>query len=414
MPHLSAQTASTLRKIADDAVADRNLGLPGTSVVVVGKDGKELFAHATGTKGYGSKDATTLDTVYWIASCTKIITGVAIMQLVEQGKLKLDDVEQVEQLAPELKAIKVLQDDGKLVEKKKGDYIKDVAYSYCEKIRDFNKPIGIDEFGGHTYDAIKQPLVNQPGEKFEYGINIDWAGILLERVTGLSLNDYMHIYIFEPLGLKNVSLFPTEEMKQRLVHMSQRGPDGTLAISEHIWRRPLIISTKQEVEDTPNSGGGGGFATPSDYCQILAVLLNNGVSPTTGSRLLKKSTVDEMFTNQLPHLPNFGREPIAAAKPQFTNPIPELYPFAVDPKAPLGWGLTFMLTPDCGGITGRKKGTAHWAGLPNLWWWCDREAGVAGMVCTQVLPFADEKVFELWTAVETAVYNGLKGEGSKL
>jgi hypothetical protein len=114
-------------------------------------------------------------------------------------------------------------------------------------------------------------------------------------------------------------------------------------------------------------------------------------------------TVDEMFKNQIPQFPNFSRQGIQAARPDFTNPVPELYPVAGDP--PQGWGLTFMLSN--GGPTGRSKGTGHWAGLPNLWWWADRENGVAGIVCSQIVPFGDMKVLGLWGAIEATVYQAL-------
>lgn len=107
-----------------------------------------------------------------------------------------------------------------------------------------------------------------------------------------------------------------------------------------------------------------------------------------------------MFRNQIAEFPNFGTQAIPDSKPDLTNPIPCLYPS----PTPQGWGLTFMLT---GGATGRSPGTGHWAGLANLWWWCDREKGVAGMVCTQILPFADAKVLKLWVDVERAVYGGI-------
>lgn len=133
------------------------------------------------------------------------------------------------------------------------------------------------------------------------------------------------------------------------------------------------------------------------------MLLNNGTCPKTGSKLLSKKTVDEMFANQIPQFPNYSRQGIAAAKPDLTNHIGELYPVSGDP--PQGWGLTFMLSN--GGATGRSKSTAHWAGLPNLWWWADREKGVAGIICTQILPFADLKVLGLWGAVEAEIYKAL-------
>lgn len=138
---------------------------------------------------------------------------------------------------------------------------------------------------------------------------------------------------------------------------------------------------------------------------MLATLLNDGTSPITGAQLLKKATVDEMFRNQIPELGDFGRQGIPAAKPELTNAIPEIYPVPGD--GPQGWGLTFMIT---GGATGRSSSTAFWAGLPNLWWWCDREKGIAGIVCTQILPFADMSVLGLWVKIESQVYAALESE----
>jgi CubicO group peptidase (beta-lactamase class C family) len=115
---LPNEVIQNLQKTVDSACADPKSDIPGTSIVVVGKDGKELFAHAAGKRGVNSSEDMTLDNVFWIASCTKMIAGIAVMQLVEQGKLHLDDGDELEKLIPELKEIKVLQKDGKLVEKK--------------------------------------------------------------------------------------------------------------------------------------------------------------------------------------------------------------------------------------------------------------------------------------------------------
>ncbi|KAL1847035.1 hypothetical protein Plec18170_008809 [Paecilomyces lecythidis] len=409
MGTFSASTVKTLQQKIDAACADQEKGLPGTTIVVVGKDGKEKFAYSGGKRGYGSSEPMTLDNIFWIASCTKMVVGIACMQLVEQGKLSLDDSDQVEKLCPELKDIKVLQDDGTLVPKKRGitlrmllSHTAGFGYTFFnKKLRDYSKPIGYDEFSGHIYDIL-QPLVNQPGERWEYGVNIDWAGICLERVTGQTLNDYLHKHIFGPLELKNISMLPTKSMKEKLAYMNSRAPDGQLSPRDHLLRRPLIVEGAEEIKNCFNSGGAGCFAKPQEYCQIIATLLNDGTSPTTGAKLLRKETVDEMFRNQIPEFPQFGTQGIPDSKADLTNPIPVLYP--PPPTGGQGWGLTFMLT---GGATGRSTGTGHWAGLPNLWWWCDREKGVGGMVCTQVLPFADAKVLGLWVDIEAEVYKAL-------
>lgn len=111
-----------------------------------------------------------------------------------------------------------------------------------------------------------------------------------------------------------------------------------------------------------------------------------------------------MFTNSIPQFPNFSRQGIPAAKPEQTNPAPELYPQPKNP--PQGWGLTFFMTVE-EGPTGRGKNTGHWAGLANLFWWCDREKGVAGMIASQVLPFGNVDVMTQWGQCEALVYQGL-------
>ena len=148
------------------------------------------------------------------------------------------------------------------------------------------------------------------------------------------------------------------------------------------------------------------------------MLLNGGACPKTGNRVLLEETVDLMFSNSIAKFPNFARQAIPAAKPDLTNPIKELYPVEGDPpqvcsssivqifaNPSKGWGLTFMLTN--GGSSGRSKSTVQWAGLANLWWWADREHGIAGIVCTQILPFADGKVLGLWANVETEIYKSI-------
>ncbi|KAK4902646.1 hypothetical protein LTR27_000584 [Elasticomyces elasticus] len=402
----STQATSDLQATLDNACADGEKGLPGVVGVVVGRDGTEYFAHAAGKRGYGSSDPMTLDSIFWIASCTKMITGVACMQLVEQGKLSLDDPAQVEKLCPELKEVKVLQPDGSLVAKKRGISLRmllthTAGFGYTffhEGLRDHSKPVGYDEFSGHLSDVI-QPLVHQPGEGWQYGVGIDWAGFCVERTTKQSLNEYFQQHIFSPLGLKNMSMFPPASMKAKLAYMNGRGPDGILFPRDHLLHRSLVVTDQEDISRCSNSGGAGCFAKPQEYCQILAMLLNDGTSPTTGAQILKKKTVDMMFENQISQFPDFAKQGIPPAKADLTNAIPDLYPGQHQ-----GWGLTFMLSD---GPTGRSGTTGHWAGLPNLYWWCDREQGVAGIICSQILPFADPQVLNLWVALESAAYKAL-------
>ncbi|OBT87865.1 hypothetical protein VE02_02613 [Pseudogymnoascus sp. 03VT05] len=412
---MQSATLERLRSTVDAACADQKTGIPGATVVVIGKDGKELFAHSAGKQGITSSSPMTLETIFWIASCTKMLTGVACMQLVEQGVLKLDDSDETEGLCPELKAIKVLLPDGTLEDKKTGitlrmllSHTAGFGYSFFnERLRDWAFPAGLDEFSGR-FDDMKSPLLFQPGTGWEYGTGIDWAGVALERVTGLTLNAYLQKNVLQPLGIKNMSMIPRQEMREKLAHMHHRDKDGVLSPRDHLQRLPLVVdlNDESEVSRVFNSGGAGMFAKPQEYAQILSVLLNNGTCPLTNAQLLRAETVDEMFRNQIASFPNYSRQGIPAAKPGLTNEISELYPVAGDP--PQGWGLTFMLGN--GGGTGRSTETGHWAGLANCWWWCDRENGVAGIVCTQILPFADAKVMGLWVDIEAQVYEALAAE----
>ncbi|KAK5727606.1 hypothetical protein LTR15_003507 [Elasticomyces elasticus] len=400
----------------DGVTGDKSTGVSGLVFVAVDKNGKQIAASASGKTGLGdNRPPMTMDTTFWIASCTKLLATMACMQAVEQGKLKLDDHNQVYELCPELKKVKVLQDDGTLVDKKNEitlrmllSHTAGFGYEFFnEKLRDYGRPVGFDCFKADVKVMYQMPLVNQPGERWEYGVNIDWAGIVLERATGVKLNDWIQEQIMQPLGLKSINMFPTDDMKKELAYMHQRWPGGEGKAEErdHIYREPLVAETEHEKKHVFHSGGAGGFAKPAEYVQVLATLLNDGTCPTTGKQILQKETVDAMWENQVSSMPDFARQGIPAAKPDQTNPAPELYPQEGNP--PQGWGLSFMLTQEPG-ATGRGRNTAWWAGIANLFWWCDREKGVAGMIASQVMPFGDAHVMGQWGACEAAVYSALK------
>jgi CubicO group peptidase (beta-lactamase class C family) len=178
MPFTSS-TITTLQGIVDGACADQKTGIPGTTVVIVGKDGKELFAHSSGSRGVGSEEPMSLENIFWIASCTKLLTGIACMQLVQQNILKLDDGDHLEHLCPELRDVKVLRPDGSLEDKRKAITLRmllthTAGFGYTffnERLRDWSFPAGVDEFSGR-FDDMKTPLLFQPGEGWEYGVCI--------------------------------------------------------------------------------------------------------------------------------------------------------------------------------------------------------------------------------------------------
>ncbi|KAL3449915.1 beta-lactamase/transpeptidase-like protein [Aspergillus insuetus] len=413
---LSPKAAADIRELVDQACKDQYACLPCATVVVVGKGENsapaELFVHSARMGDQNIQGKPDRDDIHWLASCTKLITGIACMQLVEHGKLRLDDSEMVEKLCPELVDVKVLQDDGSLVEKRRPITLRMLlthtagfGYSFLNpKLQAYARQniVGqaqYDEFSGSVFD-FHQPLVNQPGEQFEYGINVDWAGIMVERITGLKLNDYMQQHIFAPLGTENVSMFPSSSMKERLIGLWQRGENGKLARRAYPVQESLNAKSGAHAF---HSGGAGLFGSIREFSKTLATLLNDGISPQTGKTLLSPESIREMFTNQIPQHPDFARRHLPAVKPELVNPADELYPLC-PPHRAQGWGLTFMLSP---GTTGRSNTTAQWSGLSNVFWWCDREKGIAGIVASQELPFVNPQTVKLWADVEAKVYNGL-------
>ncbi|KAI4256713.1 MAG: hypothetical protein L6R42_006052 [Xanthoria sp. 1 TBL-2021] len=438
---LKQSAAAEIRSAIDNVTADGNK-IPGCVFCVVNRDGKTLFEHASGKRGADTQAPMTLDTIFWIASCTKMICGIAVMQLCEQGQISLDDADMIEDICPELKKIRILKgvdEHGKpdLVDKKTRITLRMLlthtagfGYSFFnEDLRRWGQPFGCDEFSGLQKDVLGSPLLFEPGTDWQYGVGIDWAGTIVERISGMSLNDYFQKNIFQPLGIKHIGFHPSDDMKNKLAHMHQKDTSGDIRERNHLLRRPLVVEG-DDVEKTYNSAGAGCFAQPAEYCQILSTLLNDGVSPTTSARILSEASIREIFTNQIPQFPDFGRRGIPAAKPDLTNPIPDMYP--QPPEQPQGWGLTFMMTIHPG-ATGRGANTAWWAGLANLYWWCDREKGIAGMCASQLLPFAgesdgfsflfavvkfwqcaddlvkDRNVLGLWAQVESMVYANLEG-----
>lgn len=175
---LDAQATSKVKSIIDNACADQTRDIPGTTIVVVDRNG-EIFAHSAGTRGVGTKEPMTLDNIFWIASCTKMLAGIACMQLVEQEKLKLDDGEHTENILPELKSLKVLKPDGTFEDKKNLITLRmllthTAGFGYTffnERLRDWTHPAGVDEFSGRIEDIISLPLLFQPGEGWEYGVS---------------------------------------------------------------------------------------------------------------------------------------------------------------------------------------------------------------------------------------------------
>jgi CubicO group peptidase (beta-lactamase class C family) len=375
--------------------------IPG--VVAVAASGSEvIYQGAFGKRDLGKDEAMTPDSVFWIASMTKAVTSAAAMQLVEQGKLSLDDP--IGKLLPDLASPRVLEGFDA-----QGEPI----------LRDARRPITLRHLMTHTAgfcydlwnadmgrymektgtpgiiscknDALKTPLATDPGTRWEYGINIDFVGKAVEAASGKRLDAYLRDHMFAPLGMNDTAFKITDDMRKRLVGAHARGPDGTLA--------PLPFELEQEPEF--HMGGGGLYSTASDYIKFCQMILNKGRGG--GSQLLKPETVAQMAQNNMGDLVVTKMVSAAAI---YTNDV-DLYPGMVKK-----WGLSFLinteLTPE-----GRSPGSLAWAGLANTYFWIDPARDVAGVILMQVLPFADGDCLEAFAAFERGVYAGLDAAGGK-
>lgn len=377
--------------------------IPGFVMNVVNKKGDSLVNYASGQTGVDDPSPMTTDTVFWMASCSKLIGAICAMQQVEKGLIGLDDSDKLEELCPELRDIKVIKVVNKkltFVEKKNRITLRMLlchtagfSYSFFHPWLNALYP-DIDELQGNA-DVLKTALVFEPGTDWGYGTSMDWVGVVVERLRGKPVSVLVQEEIFNPLGVVDIAMVPSEEMQQRMARLHQRSEAG-------LKQRDHCYNMAAQFE----SFGAGYFAKGSEYAKLLTMLLNNG--EFNGHRVLSKASVDEMFTNQIPQWPDYGRRKTPVVKPEFTLPLPELFPQG---NAPQGWGISFMQTIEPTN-TGRGRNAGWWSGIINSYWWVDREKGVAGVAQSQILPFGDEDVFILWQQIEAMVYKSLKAAGS--
>ncbi len=365
--------------------------VPGVVAMATNRDGA-IYEGAFGRRALPEGVAMTADTVFWIASMTKAITSTAAMQLVEQGRLALD--RPIADILPELAAPQVLEGFDSAGE---------------PMLRPARQPITLRHLLTHTagfvYDiwnpemvrymekrdipgiiscrnaALELPLMFEPGSRWDYGINIDWVGKAVERVSGRRLGEYFAEHLFGPIGMTDTAFRLTPERRTRLAGMHARGEDGTLA--------PIEFEIPQEPEF--EMGGGGLYGTAADYLAFARVFLNQG------RPILKPETAAMMTRNAMGEL---DVRLLKTAVPAYSNDA-EFFPGMVKK-----WGLGFMISPEPV-AGGRSAGSLAWAGLGNTYFWIDPARNIAGVILMQLIPFADPAALRLLDGFEQAVYAAL-------
>lgn len=366
--------------------------VPGV-VALAADDKGVLYEGAFGKRNLQTGAAMTPDTMFWIASMTKAVTSVAAMQMVEQGKLSLD--KPISDVVLELSAAQVLEGfdaEGKpkLRPPKRPITLRHLlthtaGFSYDlwnKDIERYMKVANVPGIGTCKLEALKVPMIADPGEKWEYGINIDWAGKAVERVSGMSLDGYMREKIFTPLGMKDTGFILRPDQQARLATVHARGADDKFT--------PIEFGMPQAPEFF--MGGGALYSTGRDYLMFLRALLGNGKLGT--AQILKPETVALVNKNNMGDL---NVTLLKTAQPDLTNDA-EFFP-----GMPKKWGLAYMInTQDVPGR--RSAGSLAWAGLANTYFWLDPKKKMTGLIMTQILPFADAKTLQLLADFETAVY----------
>jgi methyl acetate hydrolase len=342
-----------------------------------------------GKREIGKDPAMTLDIVVSVASMTKPVTSVAAMQLVEQGRIALD--EPLGERLPELAAIQVLEGfDTAGVPRFRAPRRAITLRHLLTHTAGFAYPVWntellhFQQYTGAPLGWLQAPLVFDPGERWSYGINIDWVGRLIEQISHQSLEDYFRHYIFDPLRMSDTGFVHRPDQRTRLAGRHQRQSDGSLqAIEIEIPERPAFYD-----------GGGGLFSTGPDYSRFLRMLLGGG--QFENARVLRPETVAEMARNQIGEL---TVNVLRSVKPDLSNDA-EFFPGLVKK-----WELGGMInTGDA--PTGRSAESWAWAGLGNTYFWVDPTWRVTGPILTQILPFCDAAVLDLFDQFERLIYAG--------
>jgi methyl acetate hydrolase len=388
------QTPGTLALDISLRGAVERKDVPGLVALVTDRD-RVLYQGAFGVADVSTGRPLASDALFRIASMTKPITSVALMQLMEQGRLTLDDP--AEKYLPELVGIKVIENfdaatgNYQLREPASKPTVRQflthaagLAYPFTSAIwRDFKPRAGENySFGG--------PLLFDPGTRWHYSTSTDVVGRLVEEVSGERLEDYFREHIFVPLKMNDTSYNVPEAKGPRLVAQQQRGGDRMDGAVE-LQNPQLGLTIATPI------GGGGLASTADDYGRFVRMLLNGGA--LDGARVLKTETVALMGQNQIG----------AVSVPALKSALPRSADFTFIDDGHDKWGLGFLITTNQ--VPGRRSpGSLSWGGINNTYFWVDPATGVAGVIMMQYLPFADAKALAVYDAFERGTYQFVNAE----
>ena len=384
----------TMQQRIDDAMRNAAAAqtVPGF-VALAGNDRETIYQGAFGLRDLSNDTAMTLETVFWIASMTKAVVSVAAMQLVEQGRLSLD--RPISEILPALKAPMVLHGfdaNGvpQLQPAQRAITLRHLlthtsGYGYDTWNADLmrvQQHFGAERIPGNWADVERIVLLFEPGTRWNYGISTDLVGKAVEVVAGQTLDAYLRDHVLAPLAMHDTAFLLAAPQRARLARVHLRGPDGVL--------RPIDYAAGDALPFC--LGGGRLCSTGGDYLRFLQMLLGGG--SRDGVQILRPDTVAEMQRNQIGEL---TVSTLRSGVPERSNDA-NLFPGMVQK-----WGLGVLINTEPG-PAGRSPGSLAWAGLGNTYFWIDPTRNIAGVLMTQILPFADAGALDLLATFERAVY----------
>ena len=383
---------SGIDKVLQEAVGTG--AVPHVAAIAADRDGV-LYEGGAGVRVAGeSDDPVTAATQFRIMSMTKMVCTAAALQQVERGELDLDAP--VDTFVPEFADLQVLDGfDGdtprlrppasRATVRHLVTHTSGLAYWFWDAdLMRYEQVTGLPNVVPGSAEAFKAPLLADPGTRFEYGINIDWLGRVVEAVAGTTLDVVVKEKITGPLGTGDTMFRLDEQRSANCVTVHVPGEDGN-------W-----VSAGEILNQSPDwwAGGHGLYSTPRDYVRFERMLLRGG--ELDGERILTQETVDAAFTNQIGDL-DFPAE-IPTADPPVTAS------FNAGPGWKWGYGL-LLNTMDIPGM--RRAGTGAWAGLFNSHFFVDRTTGICASIYTNSLPFVTEGPWTTYGDFERALYASL-------
>ena len=382
---------TAIDKVLRDAVDSG--GAPHVAAIAADRHGV-IYLGAAGPRAVGENNPVTMGTLFRITSMTKMPCTVAALQQVEQGNLDLDTP--VADYCPEFAGVQVLAgfdgDTPKLRPPARQATVRNLVthtsglgyWFWSEPLARWEKATGIPNVAAGSRASFTAPMLADPGEAFIYGISTDWLGKVVEAVTGVGLDAAIKQGVTGPLGMDQTTFLMNDAQRANSAPVHVKGEDGN-------W-----VSVGEILNQAPDwwSGGTGLYGPPSDYIKFERALLRGG--ELDGTRILRQSTADAAFANQIGDLDFPAEIPTADPASSCT--------FSAGPGFKWGYGL-LLSTADIPGM--RRAWSGAWAGLCNTHFWVDRAAGVCASIYGNFLPFVTPEAIAMHEGFERALYASL-------